>query len=558
MNFAKQQLLADNWQQIIEVSQRYQAEQVFTPYQEQVENFVMRVPLVGLFSAGKSTLINKLINDNLLSVQITPETAMAVEFYYTDKDEKFIGHYANKEIVLTRDDIANQNFQQLLDNSDIGSNTWVSAYINAPVLQQFPHISLVDLPGLESNLISHSQMIDNYIQKSLAYALVVSAEDGELRSSTQQFLQELSLSQTPIILIVTKSDSKTEADAQDVLTKVESSITALLGRNPLQSVLVSARKNRNLDKVLQAFSLIEAKAESRFNQVVVYPIIEKATFLTQNLDKLINADDATIEQLQAEKQSLNDEMTAFKKKLAKDTERLDMQTQGVVKNVTHTVESRLKAQLDTLASSVLSHQDISPMIENTVRIAVTEGLQTELAPVIQSYIKTINAEMPNSLKVDTPTVHLNDVADNGWNFSDVVTTLAPVLALLKIHPIVAVVSTIVLPVVAKLADMFMSSSKREAQLEAQRESARQSVLNQVIPQVIINVNQALTTIVRDNINQAKSTMETLMNERASLVQQQLDQKEQDIQASQAEQEKRKQVYKSDQAFFTQLIAQLAD
>ena len=102
MNFAKQQLLADNWQQIIEVSQRYQAEQVFTPYQEQVENFVMRVPLVGLFSAGKSTLINKLINDNLLSVQITPETAMAVEFYYTDEDEKFIGHYANKEIVLTR------------------------------------------------------------------------------------------------------------------------------------------------------------------------------------------------------------------------------------------------------------------------------------------------------------------------------------------------------------------------------------------------------------------------------------------------------------------------
>lgn len=189
----------------------------------------MRVPLVGLFSAGKSTLINKLINDNLLSVQITPETAMAVEFYYTDEDEKFIGHYVNKEIVLNRDDISNQNFEKLSNNTDTGSHTWVSAYIKASVLQQFPHISLVDLPGLESNLISHSQMIDNYIQKSLAYALVVSAEDGELRSSTQQFLHEMSLSH-PIILIVTKSDSKTESDAQDVLTKVESSITALLGR----------------------------------------------------------------------------------------------------------------------------------------------------------------------------------------------------------------------------------------------------------------------------------------------------------------------------------------
>lgn len=43
-------------------------------------------------------------------------------------------------------------------------------------------------------------------------------------------------------------------------------------------MLVSARKNRNLDEVLQAFSLIESKVESRFNQVVVYPIVEKANF----------------------------------------------------------------------------------------------------------------------------------------------------------------------------------------------------------------------------------------------------------------------------------------
>ena len=163
MNFAKQQLLADNWQQIIEVSQRYQAEQVFTPYQEQVENFVMRVPLVGLFSAGKSTLINKLINDNLLSVQITPETAMAVEFYYTDEDEKFIGHYANKEIVLTRNDIANQNFEKLSNNTDTGSHTWVSAYIKASVLQQFPLPQVLSVYNQHTCLTSNPKLLPVFL-----------------------------------------------------------------------------------------------------------------------------------------------------------------------------------------------------------------------------------------------------------------------------------------------------------------------------------------------------------------------------------------------------------
>ncbi|MCG8147149.1 dynamin family protein [Moraxella sp. PS-22] len=554
--FKNQTILQNNWQQLNQVFDNYQAKEQLPPYQSQVDSFIMRVPLVGLFSAGKSTLLNKLLNDNLLSVEITPETAMATELYYTESDEKFYGHKSNGEVIeLSRSDVFEQNFQKLLDHSNEGSHSWVSAYLNAPVLKKFPHISLVDLPGLESNLASHSQMIDNYIQKSLAYAIVVSIEDGELKSSTQQFLKELKLNQTPVILIVTKSDTKTPSDAQAILAKIEASITNVLGERPLKTVLVS-RKSKNYDELVDALTAIESKAENRFDQVVVLPIVQRMDFLSQNLDKLINTDDTNIEQLQAEKELLESEITAFKQKVAKDTERLESKVQGIVNQVSGMVESNLTSQLETLASCVLSQQDISPLIESTVRMTVTEGMQNELVPVIQDYIKNVNAEMPDSLKVDTPSISVDKFEDDGWNFTDIVTTLAPVLALLKIHPIIAVVSTIVLPVIAKLADMFRSNSKRDAEREAQRESARQAVLNQVIPKVKIDVGQALNTIVRDNINKAKSTMESLMDERAKQVQVQLDQKQQDIQQSLAEQERRKQVYQADQSYLKKLTAQL--
>ena len=42
------------------------------------------VPVVGGFSAGKSTAINAFLGEDILSVAITPETALATELRYTD------------------------------------------------------------------------------------------------------------------------------------------------------------------------------------------------------------------------------------------------------------------------------------------------------------------------------------------------------------------------------------------------------------------------------------------------------------------------------------------
>lgn len=42
------------------------------------------VPVVGGFSAGKSTALNAFLGEDILSVAITPETALATELRYID------------------------------------------------------------------------------------------------------------------------------------------------------------------------------------------------------------------------------------------------------------------------------------------------------------------------------------------------------------------------------------------------------------------------------------------------------------------------------------------
>lgn len=553
--FKHQQMLNDNWSELNAVFSTYQSNHQLDKYGQNVKDFIMKMPLVGLFSAGKSSLLNKLLDDKLLSVQITPETAIATELHFSEF-ENFVGHKPNGDIVkLSREDIVTQNFSQFLTNDENGYG-YVAAHINAAVLKNFPHLSLVDLPGLESNLISHSKMIDEYIHQSLAYAIVVSIEDGELRASTQNFLRELKISNTPVILIITKSDLKLDNDIQAISQKIEQSITSLLGRKPIQSVTVSARKGHGIHDVIAAIEQIEAQAETQFDQVVTLPIVNDINFLVQNLDKLLATDNITIEELESEKQVLKEEIKAFNIKITKDTEQFESKAYSIISRIMDDVESKITANLDSLSTKLLNGQEIGGQVESIIRLTVSEGLQAELMPVLQSYVKNIESDMPESLKIESPTVSANTDTSNGIQFSDVVTVLTPVLALLKFNPIIAVISTIALPVLAKVFDMFRSERKRQAEAEARRESARQAVLGQVIPMVKSNLQPKLNEMIRTNIAQAKNTMQAKIAERSEQVQAQIAQKEKDIQANNAEQELRKQKYATDKAFLTQLSQQL--
>lgn len=206
------------------------------------------LPLLGAFSSGKSSLLNSILGDNLLSTEITPETAVPAEIRGGSK-LKLQQVFPNQQIV----DISRELFEKA-DFSELASQGGHLSLI-VPGFSNWPNIIAVDLPGWSSGEGDHEKQLDAYLQKLLTdkldtdivYAVVVSADEGTLRSYTTDRLRNVELGNSDYLLVMTKTEKRTEDDLQAVRKHLEESIESLMGKAPLAVVLTSAAKKRHIE-----------------------------------------------------------------------------------------------------------------------------------------------------------------------------------------------------------------------------------------------------------------------------------------------------------------------
>ena len=93
-------------------------------YIEQIKNTELIVPVVGGFSAGKSTLINQFLDNKILSTSVTPETALATELRYNQneyveaiKKDDTIDRYEISELENLKEKAKNYQYIKLYLNN---------------------------------------------------------------------------------------------------------------------------------------------------------------------------------------------------------------------------------------------------------------------------------------------------------------------------------------------------------------------------------------------------------------------------------------------------------
>ncbi|MCU4398513.1 MULTISPECIES: dynamin family protein [Acinetobacter] len=472
-----------------------------------VDNFKVRVPLIGAFSAGKSSLVNALVEKKLLCVEIDPASNLATEISFAE-EESIKGYKANQFVKnLTAQELKQQEFSDLMPDGHI------EVQLNQPFLALLPHLCLADLPGLDSKSDAHMQAIHHYLGRSLAYVITVSSEEGTLKDSIKKFLQELALHKAPVVVVITKSDKKTPDEIEAIKQQISEQVHSLLPENNYLDVVSVSSKKKDIAEAVEAFQKLENLSEMRFKETVVPQFNRIIDDIASHLTILLNQEDLDTDELKEKQQQLIDETESFKKKLSIEYQKMKEQVPSVLTNVVDHIRNRLLGETDQYATALIGQNNIESDLSYSVRMALTEGMDRYFKPLVDKYIHRIETDLP-SLIVNQ-NFHFEQENTGSAVFDLGLTGITGILTfVLKRFPLAAMI----LPVVTSIFKAFMSDHNREQQRAEQKEAARDHVRGKIIPQVVEQVQINLGSILQEQLHTVNQQVEDEINHKVTQAQ----------------------------------------
>ena len=319
------------------------------------DNFDIKLLVVGHFSAGKSALLNALLQrPSFLKEAQQPQTAMATELVYDEQEQAF---------AYRKDGTKEQFVPDKLYGPDEYSH--LEYRLNAPALKRTEDYTIVDTPGFDSGLDVHTQALANYIGVGSAYLVVVDQEKGGLDNTSLRFIQEISHYSNQIAVLINKCDKITPAAAEEIAAAAQDTLEG--NGLPYKVYSISARDDNCSERLISIIS--QFQAQKAFDHLMtehlktelcntekMLQIEQRKLFLnTYDLDESIRHYERTKEEI----------LAAFERHTKRSKQNLDTQTEAVLAEV----RKALTAHADTIAAALLNGNQtaVESIIVETVR-----------------------------------------------------------------------------------------------------------------------------------------------------------------------------------------------
>ena len=186
----------------------------------------------GAFSAGKSKFINSISGiDDVLPVAQNPTTSIPTYIIKAKKDALRANSIYGYTTELSTEELAALT-HEFYDEHKIGFSAFVDSIIVESSHFALPaDIALLDTPGYtkyddKSNSklsIDDKQRAFEQIRASDYLIWLVDIDNGGLKSEDIAFIKDLRIN-TPILIVFTKADLKTEADIRSIVSEAEKTV----------------------------------------------------------------------------------------------------------------------------------------------------------------------------------------------------------------------------------------------------------------------------------------------------------------------------------------------
>jgi len=467
----------------------------------EINDFGIFVPLVGGFNAGKSSLINKYLDNDILPIDIVPETALAAEIKYSD-EEKVIAHNNSGSI---------EEFSiEEIENIESKKYKYLEVYQKNNKIERLQNkdITLVDMPGLDSGIEDHNKAIFNYIKDGVYYIVLTDIDHG-LKGSVINFLKELNIYDMEFSVLLTKTDIKPPTDISNMYDATEKNLKNLFGQNKFLGKISSVTDNINdFENILNNINKSKIYKQN-FN----HKLITALDIIIKELNLKLEYFDVDTEVIDAKIEEINTKIEEIESSLDRESEKIENEfTNNTKRMIISDVRNILLTNINRLVESAKNNtQDFQRTVNEIIRPVLVKSTNDNIFLVLEQSFDNINAnmesvfssisgtenELPNiSKKLET----LKDKTDVG-RLKDIISVLAIITD--KIAPWLEVI-LMFLPDIIKL---FSNQEKK----------IRNKIENEVIPQITDKLETELyeslettksqfITNMRKEINQEKNDL----------------------------------------------------
>jgi len=466
-----------------------------------IENGELLIPIVGGFSAGKSTAINSFLRRNILPVAITAETSIPTEIRYST-EEKVIAY--NKE-----------NVEEIYSLSDLPSLTeraesflLLKVFVDSQALKSISPFVFVDMPGFDSTLQQHNDAILRYLSSGAYYLFFVNSSDGTIKSSDLRRLAEIDGLEKDSYVVLSKSDLLPESRLLEVKEHISELVDDHLAvNNGIYTV--------GINDISAINSIVSASdPEQVFNQKYISEAKDIFYDVSSVLNSAINALDKTGQEKSNEinllKSTLNDILNQKESKIQDIKEK---STGSYENQILSGIEKDLKGAMSELTSAMKQGDEaLSRSVNDIVRASlmrelnrVTGNLSTNIVndlslkigtdifsnqtDWLEGVMSSLQSEVMSAL-TGTMDASTGKTEGAGKTLGGLLSNLAAAVP----HPIAKVVLAILPGIVGALFDSYSQKSEED--------KLRNTMVNDVIP----NIKSQLRPKITESLNQVISSM----------------------------------------------------
>lgn len=482
------------------------------------------VPLIGGFSAGKSTLINALVGREVLPVDISPETELAAEIRFADQDAI---HAIKKDGSLEQYRV--DQFSEIKKKPR--QYTHLRVYLNSEVLKSIQPMVLVDMPGFGSAIGAHAEALAYYMSRGAYYVAAISATEGAIPASMLAELAEIEALGRSVGFVVTKSNLKSEGDVAAVCEHIEVSVQA-----EMQQEAIIHQCGFEADGLL---ALINGLDRDGIARELFAGVVKDAHVRTlEGLQMRAAGLDKSLLQIQEAREGLKTAISLLERQKARKLEEIDGASSAVIariciKKVTSAMDAAIPELVEMIKKKDM--RGVEQRLFSLVRSSVTSVLRREMTQYSKDTIEDLGRELHGldaSLSgFDTGAWVESVVEAIKARVSEFEVQLNKIQGTLEqvgkagsayraVTTVLAVCTSVVVPALEVLIIFLPDIVKLFAQASMD-EKVREGIQNEMIPQIRGRLEEVIPSMVEEQMRQmvesASQEFESRINEKRAVL-----------------------------------------